>query len=382
MNSQLIILLLLVGGLLTASLPANAHQLSDSYLRISALDETPTYQARWHLGLRDLEMAVGLDNNYNGEITWGEVLNQEQAIKQYAQSSLGVRQQQTACLLEFVPIAMEKLNSGIFITLDFTIICTNDTPLTVTYAPLFELDQSHRGIIIYTDSNGEQVSVASPDNKILLLNTENTPALTTFFQFIKQGIWHIWIGFDHILFLLALLLPSVLQRKDNTWQAHSNVKPVLSDVISIVTTFTIAHSITLIAATLQWVNLSIGLVELIIALSVSIAGLHIMFPIAHHRRWLFAFIFGLIHGFGFASVLNDLELPSQAFWTSIVGFNLGVEVGQLVIVSILLPIIYGIRNTSIYQQWLMPASASLMIIIGSLWAIERSFSIELIEWII
>ncbi len=375
MNSPLIILLLLVSGLLTASLPVNAHQLSDSYLRISASNETPTYKARWHLGLKDLEMAVGLDNDYNGEITWGEVLNQEQAIMQYAQSSLDIQQQQTACPLEFIPIAMDKLNSGIFIALDFTIICTNDTPLTVTYTPLFELDQSHRGIITYTDSTGEQVSVVGPDNTILLLNTQKNTALITFFQFIKQGIWHIWIGFDHILFLLALLLPSVLQRKNNNWKAHSNVKPVLSDVISIVTTFTIAHSITLIAATLQWINLPIDLVEIIIALSVSIAGLHMLFPIAHQRRWLFAFIFGLIHGFGFASVLSDLELPSQAFWTSIVGFNLGVEIGQLVIVSILLPIIYGVRKTNGYQQWLMPASASLMIIIGTLWTVERSFSI-------
>ncbi len=215
MNTKLIILLLLISGLLTTSLPLSAHQLNDSYLRISAVDETSTYTALWHLGLKDLEMAVGLDNNYNGEITWGEVLNQEQAIKRYAQSALNIQQQQT-CPLEFAPIAMDRLNSGTFIALNFTVLCQNDTPLTLTYTPLFELDQSHRGIITYTDSAGEQVSVVSPDNTTLLLNTQNNTSVITFFQFIKQGIWHIWIGFDHILFLLALLLPSVLHRKNNT----------------------------------------------------------------------------------------------------------------------------------------------------------------------
>lgn len=360
------------------SLPTHAHQLSDSYLRITATDENPKYIARWHLGIKDLEMAVGIDKNHDGDITWGEVLDQENTIIQYARSSLDV-QQSLSCPLEISPIALDRLNSGIFIALDMTLLCSSNAPISIRYTPLFELDQSHRGIVTYIDTKGEQVSVIGPDNTTLVLHTPENSTWVTFGQFIKQGIWHIWIGFDHILFLLALLLPSVLSRHHNRWIARPNVKPVFTDVLAIVTTFTIAHSITLLAATLQWITLPIDIVEIIIALSVGIAGLHMLYPIAHQRRWVFAFGFGLIHGFGFSSVLNDLNLPSQAFWSSIIGFNLGVEVGQLVIIGVLLPLIYGIRGTTIYQQWILPTSACLMIIIGTLWAVERSFSMEFLN---
>jgi len=374
-------------GLFVHSVTAVAHQVSDSYLKISEskAEATSNYNARWHLGLKDLEMAVGIDGNHDGSISWGEVKAAEETIKQYAISSLQVTQEEKTCEMLFSPIQIQKLSSGVFVSLDFTLLClqpgfkVSAAPLKINYSPFFDIDQSHRGIVNYQSLSGEWVQVIGPDNTELEINTATNSTISVGLQFIKEGIWHIWIGIDHILFLLALLIPTVLFRSRGAWQPHDDIKPVLIDVLKLVTSFTLAHSITLMAATLNWISLSSSVVETIIALSVVLAGLHILFPLQHDRRWLFVFLFGLIHGFGFASVLSDLSLPTQAFWASIVGFNIGVEIGQLVIVLILLPVFYGLRRTRQYQQWLMPSGAVMMMMMGSVWAIERSLSLTLLE---
>ncbi len=369
------------------SVTAVAHKVSDSYLKIteSKGEASSFYNARWHLALKDLEMAVGIDANHDGRISWREVKVAEEVIKQYAKSSLQVTQGENICETLFSPIQIEELSSAVFASLDFTLLCSqpgfkvSSSPLKISYSPFFHLDQSHRGIVSVYSLSGEWVKVIGPDNTKIEINTVTDSTISAGLQFIKEGIWHIWIGIDHILFLLALLMPTVLFRSRGTWQPHGEIKPVLLDVLKMVTSFTLAHSITLMAATLGWISLSSSVVETIIALSVVLAGLHMLFPLQHDRRWLFVFLFGLIHGFGFASVLSDLSLPTQAFWASIVGFNIGVEIGQLVIVLILLPVFYGLRRSRQYQQWLMPSGAVMMMMMGSVWAIERSLSLTLLE---
>jgi hypothetical protein len=153
------------------------------------------------------------------------------------------------------------------------------------------------------------------------------------FQFIHEGIWHIWLGFDHVLFLLALLLPAVLVRTEGRWQAVTDFSSVWWNVVSIVTAFTVAHSLTLSLATLDVVQLPSRLVESMIAASVVFAGLGNLYPTMMSRRWMIAFGFGLIHGFGFAAVLSDLGLPHDSLLLSLVSFNVGVEIGQLVIIA-------------------------------------------------
>src|SRR5262249_51800960 len=148
-------------------------------------------------------------------------------------------------------------------------------------------------------------------------------------QFIYEGIWHIWLGFDHVLFLLALLLPAVLVRVDGHWHAAGTFSSVCWNVVSIVTAFTVAHSITLSLAALDVVRLPSHLVESTIAASVVLAGLGNLYPRMIGRRWLVAFGFGLIHGFGFAAVLTDLGLPQHSLLLSLISFNVGVEIGQL-----------------------------------------------------
>ncbi len=197
-------------------------------------------------------------------------------------------------------------------------------------------------------------------------------------QFGLQGLWHIWIGFDHILFLLSLLLPAVLVYQSRRWVPAEGFRQGGVEVLKVVTAFTVAHSITLTLATLQWVVLPSRLVESTIAASVVLAALNNVWPLFQGQRWTVAFLFGLIHGFGFASVLTDLGLPSSALLVALFGFNLGVEVGQLAIVAVFLPLAWGLRSTAFYRRGVMTVGSLMIAALASIWLTERLFDVQLL----
>ncbi|MGH6842163.1 MAG: HupE/UreJ family protein, partial [Methylocella sp.] len=140
--------------------------------------------------------------------------------------------------------------------------------------------------------------------------------------------------------------------------------------------FTVAHSITLSLATLQLVSLPARISESAIAMSVVLAALNNLFPIVRGRRWVVAFCFGLIHGFGFASVLTDLGLPSGVLALALVGFNLGVEAGQIAIVAIFLPAAYRLRRTWLYRSVVLAGGSSAIVAVAALWFVECAFNLE------
>ena len=148
------------------------------------------------------------------------------------------------------------------------------------------------------------------------------------------------------------------------------------DVLKIVTAFTLAHSMTLALATLRIVSIPSRITESAIALSVVLAALNNLYPVIHGRRWTVAFGFGLIHGFGFASVLTDLLLPEGALALALAGFNLGVEVGQIAIVVAFLPLAYLMRHTWLYGRFVLVGASSAIVIIAALWFIERSLDLR------
>jgi hypothetical protein len=191
-------------------------------------------------------------------------------------------------------------------------------------------------------------------------------------------VWHIWIGFDHVLFLLALLLPAVLMHESGRWQAVAHFRPVFWDVVRTVTSFTVAHSITLSLAALGVVSLPSRLVEATIALSVLLAALNNVRPVIEQWRWVMAFAFGLIHGFGFASVLGDLGLPREGLLLALVGFNLGVEAGQLAIVAVFLPLAFMLRGTATYRRGLMSGGSLVVALLALAWLVERAFDISIL----
>ncbi|MES2583643.1 MAG: HupE/UreJ family protein, partial [Pseudomonadota bacterium] len=193
-----------------------------------------------------------------------------------------------------------------------------------------------------------------------------------------EGVWHIWIGFDHILFLLSLLLPAVLVLDGKTWRGAGRFGQAGKEVLWVVTSFTVAHSITLSLAALGLVSLPSRLVESAIALSVVLAAANNVWPVVAHRRWVVAFCFGLIHGFGFASVLAELGLPTDSLALSLLGFNLGVETGQLAIVAVFLPLAFALRHTAFYRKGVFVGGSLLTMLVAALWLVERVFDTQLV----
>jgi hypothetical protein len=176
------------------------------------------------------------------------------------------------------------------------------------------------------------------------------------------------------------LLPAVLLWGAAGWRPADSFRQAFWDVLRIVTAFTVAHSITLSLATLGLVALPSRWVEAAIALSVVLAALNNVWPLVHSRRWAVAFCFGLIHGFGFASVLQDLGLPREALVLALVGFNLGVEVGQLAIVAVFLPLAFAARRTNFYRSGVLVGGSLLIACVAGVWLAERVFNFKVLPF--
>lgn len=359
-----------------SSFAAHAHKPSDSYLAIRVAEDSISGQ--WDIALRDLEFAIGLDNNGNGELTWDEIRAKHKDIAAYALSRLAISSGGTACPTTATEHLIDHHTDGAYAVLRFQADCPAAIDaLEIHYSLLFDIDPQHKGLLRLDKGGQVSTAIFHPEQAKQQFGAAQTSRFRQFVDYLKHGIWHIWIGFDHILFLLSLLLPAVLVLDRRRWQAAQSFKASFIDVVKIVTAFTVAHSITLTIATLGIVQLPSRWVEASIAASVIIAALNNLIPLFHGKRWAAAFIFGLIHGFGFASVLADLGLPQATLLLALVGFNVGVEIGQLAIVSVFLPIAYAMRKTWFYRHVVFQAGSVLIILISLVWLVERGFDMEL-----
>jgi hypothetical protein len=172
-------------------------------------------------------------------------------------------------------------------------------------------------------------------------------------------------------------MPAVLRREGGHWRAVG-LAEACAGTLKVVTAFTVAHSITLSLAALGMVALPARLVESAIAASVAIAALNNAYPIFRDRSWLVGFAFGLLHGFGFASVLADLSLPSSSLSVALLGFNVGVESGQLVIVAAFLPLAYLLRRSWMYQRFTLIAASAAIALLAAVWFVERALDIHVL----
>lgn len=366
-------------SLLLAS-PSFAHKPSDSYLTIK-IDQSKI-SVRWDIALRDLDYAIGLDDNEDGSITWGEVKKNHNKIEEYTLANLKLKVNKEEYKYKNITHLIDYHTDGAYEVLKFDIESSikEIKKIDLNYSLFFDLDPQHRGLVNIQYEDKTLTSIFSPDKNKQKFNLELFNPWYQFLEFLKHGIWHIWIGFDHILFLIALLLPAVLRRELNSWAPVNNFNQSFWDVFKIVTAFTLAHSITLSLAALHIIELPSRLVESAIACSVILAALNNIVPAFKGGRWLIAFLFGLVHGFGFASVLMDLGLPKDTLLATLVSFNIGVEVGQLAIVSAFLPFAYMIRKSWLYQQVTLTLGSLAIIVIASIWFTERAFGFSLLPF--
>jgi len=370
---------LLLFALWTAPIPALAHKASDSYLTLTRTgSDSAAISGRWDIALRDVDNAITLDTNGDGDISWGEVRAKHRAIADYALSRLAIESNGASCNIASGEQLIDQHSDGAYTVLRFTGDCPRPgATLTVDYRLLFDIDPQHRGLLQYVEAGAASSVIFGVDSHRQSIGGAAAGPFEQFRQYVRDGIWHIWLGFDHILFLLSLLLPAVLLRRGHAWLPATSFGAVAIDVAKIVTAFTIAHSITLTLATLGVVSPNGRWVESGIALSVALAALNNVFPLVKNGRWVAAFGFGLIHGFGFASALKDLGLPTGSLVLSLFGFNVGVEIGQLAIVALFLPIAFALRETWAYRRALLAGGSIAIATIAGVWLVERAFNVAL-----
>ena len=358
---------LLLLAILLVPATAFAHKPSDSYLTLRP--QGSSVEARWDIAVRDLDHALPLDGNGDGAITWAEVRAREAAIATYATAHLTLSADGQRCSPTARPLATVEHSDGAYLVLPLSFACPATRTLTVDYRLFFERDPQHRGIV-RLDDGGDRTLVLGPHDgpRTLTLATSAGPSFTAF---VVQGILHIWGGLDHVLFLIALLLPSVLRREDGRWRPVAAIRPALGDVARIVTAFTAAHSLTLSLAALGIVSVPAKLVEPAIAASVALAAVNNVRPLFGADRWVVAFALGLLHGFGFSSVLADAGLFGGKLARALVGFNAGVELGQLAIVGVFVPAAFLLRATAAYRRVALVGGSLAITVLSVFWIVER-----------
>ncbi len=350
--------------------PSAAHTLSVAHVDVTSNPDGVTLEV--DLALRDLALTMPLDLNGDNKITWGELHSQENALQRLILDGISLSAPSGRCRLEPQRLGIRTYDGVGYASMSFISPCTATPGMAVDYRLIFDQDPAHRVLLAWRIGERVQTDILQASaTSARLRGNQSDRGMNTFLQFLREGIHHILGGIDHLAFLLALLLPAVLKREAGTWQPVPRVMDSLRSVAGVVTAFTLAHSVTLSLAALGLVRPSTQLVEIVIAASVLVAALNNIRPVVTGRVWAVALIFGLIHGLGFARALQDLGLPRGQELLALLGFNLGVEIGQLGVVVLVFPLLAVMRSQRWYARLVMPALSALIALAAIYWIVQR-----------
>jgi hypothetical protein len=269
-----------------------------------------------------------------------------------------------------------------YLVLQLQARCDAGKALDIDYRLFRDVDPTHRGLLRIEGAAGVAPVLRSLDPSAGNVQVEwpgndvSAPGMS----FFQDGVHHILIGYDHVLFLVCLLLPSVLKRGGRDWTPVTTWQAAAWPMLGIVTMFTIAHSITLALAGLKIVSLSPRIVEPGIAITIIVAAFDNLVPVLRGRRKLFAFLFGLIHGFGFAGALGELDLPMREFVLALLQFNLGVEAGQLMVVAVALIALLTLRQWRRYAAVVLQGGSTVAMLVAGIWLCERVFDLKVLPF--
>ena len=362
----------------------NAHEMGWSYVFLDITDSR--INGRMELPLDQLRNVVDIDVDGDGELSEEEINSQWPSIDNYATSILRLGNGSSDYGLTVTGHDRLVIEVADYAIVEFSAATPAPVPSTLSaeFTPFFDNNANHRGGLIIennvlsgiTDNHSEIRFVFSPRETGGTVSLLAESVWVKGWRFVIEGVWHIWIGIDHVLFLITLLLTAVMVLKDKRWEPEPDYRKALFNLFAIVTLFTVAHSITLALALKGWVNLSSRFVESIIAFSVLVVAVNNIRPMFSHQiRWL-VFLFGLFHGLGFASVLMDLLVSRESKVTALIGFNIGVEIGQLAIVAVVFPLLYVLREKRLYRNILLPGISGVIALVGLWWFVTRALGLE------
>jgi len=354
-----------------ATKAAEAHKPSDAYLVLAAKGDG----ARGHLdvALRDLHDTLDLDRDGAGQITGAEVDEAFPRVEKYLAEHLALRGGANKCILHFSQNGIVPHSDGPYLRVEIDAACTGSVT-DVDYSLFFRRDPQHHGLL----DAGDGAKIFTNEVRTLPLAANMAPG---FLAMVRDGIFHIWTGADHLLFLVTLLLPAVLFKGRKTAdEPHEpeTLRATFAGILKTVTAFTVAHSLTLAAGALGLPTPASMLVESAIAASIVLAALDNVRPLFTGRRWVVAFGLGLLHGFGFSGVLRDLGLRGPPLLKALLAFNGGVEIGQVAVLAVVVPLLFSLRRFRWYERRAVPIASLVVAMIAAVWIVERVTGRELI----
>ena len=365
----LLLLACLFAGVQTAGAPsARAHSLSTSYLTVATAGRT--LHVQWEIALRDLDYAIGLDPT--GRITWGDVRAHRDLIEAYALPRLTLKADDRICPPGRPDLLADQRAGNGYAVLRFDAHCPAPVHrVAVATTLMFDLDPEHRALVDVVSGSAFHIAVLSPAHPGVTIEAGSRLA-ATIAEFFSVGVEHILSGPDHLLFIALLLFPAMFRRVPGRgWIPVREFDPAFWETTRILSAFTVAHAITVTAATLGWVSIPSRVIEGAIALTIIATALDNIVPVLPGRRWVLAFGFGLIHGMGFAAALGPLSLPAWPLAVALFSFNAGVEAAQMLAAVVVLPIGFALRNVRLYPARFLPAASGLAGLVAIAWFAKR-----------
>lgn len=378
------------------SVSAKAHTTGESFFSLQP-QAAGGGRGVWELALRDLDDAVGLDADGDGAITVREFAAGRTAITAHVLPRVIVQTDAGPCRPVIEDVAATQRSGGGHALLTVRLGCpatalsASASWLSLSDRLFFERDGLHRAFVTVQIAGHRETRLLraeAPEARFVGGAVAGNDTGGTVTRFVAEGALHIWQGLDHVLFLLVLLLPAVLQRTRDvghhgdrsrwSWTPASSWRAVLTDVVRIVTAFTLAHSLTLGLSAVGVLHAAPRIIEPAIAASVLLAAVNNLWPVFGRDRWVVAFALGLLHGFGFSSVLADIGLPPQNLLPALFGFNLGVELGQLALVVGFLPVAFCLRKSVGYRRFGLVAGSAVAGAVAAAWFLERGLGISLL----
>jgi HupE / UreJ protein len=366
---------------------AFAHKSSDAYARVSDGAQAGQGALSLSVALKDLDVALPtLDANNDRELTWGEVKAAQGQTTQLIAQHLQLRCADEPLRTDWQYQALEQRSDGVYLRTAMQWACAPQDKVSLHYSLLKGIDATHRLLLSGQARGQNQVAVLHEAKPGVLLaalpvrsanaaqpQPEPIPAAQSgwdvFKTFFPEGIHHIATGYDHLAFLLALLLPLRLWRSTQA-PASGHTGMGLRSLLLTVTAFTLGHSITLVLATLGAGESPVW-VEPVIALSIAFAAWLNLYPRPRLNPPALAMGFGLVHGLGFAGIMREAQVDGASLGWALAGFNLGVEAGQLVGVALWCVVSMLLHRWQHYERVVVRGSSWALMSLALFWTVQR-----------
>lgn len=371
---RFLMILVALAGLFFDGQSVSGHEANDAYLEAQV--EGSSVDIRWDVTVADLDFLIGLDSDLDGNISRNDLNANLNKIEALMFSNLELWSGEQACILGNSDMELRTKGDIPFLSLLFTAQCSRSVDqLRLNYSLLFDVDYSHRGVVRVLRADQEYTLAATQSNRSLEFTLADTGfPVATFRSFFFSGADHIVEGYDHIAFLLVLVF-SVLRTER---YADRKIKSSIWGIALLLTAFTVSHAVSITLMQLGLITVPSRLVESVIALSIVLAALDAVKPVLGRLKWMAIFVFGLIHGLGFAGSLGELGLQGVDFFVALLGFNVGIELGQIFLAILIVGTFAAVRRFPRVQHAYSAVSIMLAGLVGLYWFFERAFGLGLV----